>query len=163
MPQAELEGHVFIYWDDVIICTSTFEKHVKYWRKWWNDCRIALRWKLFRIAPSRSVKEVRQVVGLVSWYVEPPALLTRKGVLFNWNGSCETALKELKDLVSAPILACPEFRRIMVWVQLLYRNRIVKTSGNFPSWRRNVWRLFLLWRSWYHTRGNQIHRSHGPL
>lgn len=75
---------------------------------------------ILKIQSPKNVKEVRQIVGLVSWYrrfipsfstlCDPLTRLTRKNVPFHWDESCEEALNKLKQhLVSAPILTCPDF------------------------------------------------------
>ena len=70
----------------------------------------------------RSVTEVRQFMGLASYYrrfvknfaqiAQPLHALTRKGALFAWSESCKEAFEELKrQLTEAPILAYPAFGR----------------------------------------------------
>lgn len=151
--KADLENHIFIYLDDLIICTSTFEKHIEVLEevmKRLRDagltlnrekcvfCRPELRYlgycvnssgllvdpqkveAILKIRSPTCVKEVRQIVGLVSWYrrfipsfstlCDPLTRLTRKNAIFQWEEECENALNKLKQhLVSAPILACPDF------------------------------------------------------
>ena len=70
----------------------------------------------------QNVKEVRQFVGLASYYrrfvqsfaqtAQPLHALTRKGVSFRWTESCQNAFDVLKKkLCEAPILAYPAFDR----------------------------------------------------
>ena len=67
-----------------------------------------------------SVKEVRQFIGLVSYYrrfikgfanvAEPLHSLTQKDVTFEWTSSCQDAFNTLrKALTEAPVLAYPNF------------------------------------------------------
>ena len=66
------------------------------------------------------VKEVRVFLGLSNYYrrfihnyariCHPLTQLTRKNQPFVWTSECQTAFEQLKEtLVSAPILACPDF------------------------------------------------------
>ncbi len=70
----------------------------------------------------KSVHEVRQFLGLTSYYrrfvksfartAQPLHALTRKGALFEWSENCETAFCFLKQLLlSAPILCYPNFEK----------------------------------------------------
>ena len=72
-----------------------------------------------------SVKEVRQFIGLASYYrhfipgfaniAEPLHRLTRKGAVFTWTDHCEEAFQGLKDkLISAPVLCYPDFSQSFV-------------------------------------------------
>ena len=79
-----------------------------------------------RIYPTpQSVKEVRQFLGLASYYrrfvegfasiAQPLHNLTRKGALFSWDAECEGAFKTLKEkLVEPPVLAYPDFSKSFV-------------------------------------------------
>ena len=69
-----------------------------------------------------SVKEVRQFVGLASYYrrfiagfakiAEPLHSLTRKGAVFTWTDQCKEAFTVLlSKLISAPVLCYPDFSR----------------------------------------------------
>ena len=69
-----------------------------------------------------SVKEVRQFVGLASYYcwfiagfvkiAEPLYSLTRKGAVFTWTDQCKEAFTALKTkLISTPVLCYPDFSR----------------------------------------------------
>lgn len=151
--KTDLESYVFIYLDDLIVCTSSFEEHLEVLktvlgrlkeagltlnREKCVFCRPELRYlgycvnssgllvdpdkieAILRIPSPKNVKEVRQIVGLASWYrrfipafstvCDPLTKLTRKNVPFQWDDTCEEALNRLKQyLVSAPILACPDF------------------------------------------------------
>lgn len=68
----------------------------------------------------RSVKEVRRVIGMITWYrrfidnfsdiVAPLTSLLRKGKQFLWDELCDLAFRRVKEaLISAPVLACPNF------------------------------------------------------
>ncbi len=70
----------------------------------------------------KSVHEVRQFLGLTSYYrrfvksfartAQPLHALTRKGALFEWSENCETAFCFLKQLLlPAPILCYPNFEK----------------------------------------------------
>lgn len=148
-----LEDYAFVYLDDIIICTSTFGKHLEVLeeilkrlrearltlnREKCVFCRSELRYlgyvvnqfgllvdpdkvnAVLRIPTPKNVTEVRRVVGLASWYrrfipsfstiVSPLTKLTQKNQPFIWDEGCERALNTIKQtLVSAPILACPDF------------------------------------------------------
>ena len=67
-----------------------------------------------------SVKEMRQFVGIASYYrrfikgfakvAQPLHALTQKGAVFKWSVSCQEAFQHLKNLlVEAPVLAYPDF------------------------------------------------------
>ena len=69
-----------------------------------------------------SIKDVRQFVGLASYYrhfianfakiAQPLHSLTSKGAVFKWTNQCQKAFDDLKDsLVSAPILTYPDFSK----------------------------------------------------
>lgn len=68
----------------------------------------------------KSPREVKRIIGMIMWYrkfipdlstiTEPITKLTRKNCKFVWSADCEQAFAKIKDLlVSAPILACPNF------------------------------------------------------
>lgn len=72
------------------------------------------------LPPPKTVREVRRVIGMISWYrrfvdnysdlVDPLTALLRKGKKFVWDSACELSFQKIKDaLISAPILACPNF------------------------------------------------------
>ena len=69
-----------------------------------------------------SVKEVRQILGLASYYrrfvhgfakvAEPLHTLTQKGATFDWKSDCQIAFDRLKCLLTeAPILAYTDFQK----------------------------------------------------
>lgn len=75
---------------------------------------------IFRIPVPKSVKEVRRLIGLSSWYrkfipdystrIAPLTALLRKSKNFQWTIECEKALNSIKNnLISAPMLRCPDF------------------------------------------------------
>jgi hypothetical protein len=68
----------------------------------------------------RTVKQVRQFLGLSSWYrrfirgyaqiAEPLNRLLDKGGRLAWTEACDAAFKKLKELVtSSPVMAAPDF------------------------------------------------------
>lgn len=70
--------------------------------------------------PSQDVKQVREFLGMASYYrrfvkdfakiAQPLHKLTGKGTPFQWDEKCQEAFDELKKrLISAPILAMPDF------------------------------------------------------
>ena len=72
-----------------------------------------------------SVKEVRQFVGLTSYYrrfikgfaqiAQPLHNLTQKGASFTWSPQCQTAFQQLKEcLISSPVLCYPSFDKRFV-------------------------------------------------
>lgn len=149
----ELEPYVHRYLDDVIIATSSFEKHIEVLKLVFARlkeanltlnktkcyfCRPELKFlgfvvnrsgiavdpakveAIINIAQPKSVKEVRRIIGMISWYrrfvdnfsdvLAPLTALLRKDKKFLWDSACEESFKKIKDaLVSAPILACPNF------------------------------------------------------
>lgn len=77
---------------------------------------------IINISPPKNVTEVRRFLGTASWYrrfipnfssvVNPITRLTKKNVRWDWTTECQTAFIKLKELlVTAPILACPDFER----------------------------------------------------
>lgn len=69
-----------------------------------------------------SVKEVRQFVGLASYYhqfisgfakiAQPLHSFTRKGAVFTWSDNCKVAFTVLKNkLTCAPVLCYPDFSK----------------------------------------------------
>lgn len=75
---------------------------------------------ILKIPPPTSVREVRRVIGMASWYrrfvpnfstiVSPLTSLLKKSKKFLWDDTCDRALRTIKEhLVSAPILTCPDF------------------------------------------------------
>lgn len=75
---------------------------------------------ILEIPVPKNVKQIRSVVGTVSWYrrfipnftelTGPLNRLTRKNVPFSWDNECDIAFMKIKDaLVTAPILSCPDF------------------------------------------------------
>ncbi|KMQ88438.1 reverse ribonuclease integrase, partial [Lasius niger] len=69
-----------------------------------------------------SVKQVRQFLGMASWYrrfianfstlAAPLTRLTKKNARWAWGSDEDATFRTLKDaLISAPVLACPDFSR----------------------------------------------------
>lgn len=151
----DLERYVFVYLDDAIICTPTFEKHIEVLqevlkrltaagltlnREKCHFCKSELRYlgymvgasglmvdpekvaAIVKIPSPRSVSEVRRLIGVASWYrrfvpnfstlVAPLCQLLKKNQKFTWTTDCENSFMTLKNqLISAPILTCPDFTR----------------------------------------------------
>ncbi|KAL6417016.1 hypothetical protein ACFW04_014726 [Cataglyphis niger] len=138
-----LEPNVFVYLDDIIVISKTFDDHLRLLTEVFRrlrDARLRLnpdkckfcvdRLKIPRACISavenwpepRTVKQVRQFLGMASWYrrfianfwtiAAPLTNLTRKNAKWKWGIEETTAFRELKKtLVSAPVLACPDFAR----------------------------------------------------
>lgn len=77
---------------------------------------------MVNLATPKTVTDVRRIIGTVSWYrrfvsnfsdlIAPLTKLLRKGKKFDWSMECENAFSQIKEaLVSAPILACPDFSK----------------------------------------------------
>ena len=75
---------------------------------------------IINIPTPKSVKEVRAILGMASWYrrftpnfstlVAPLTYLLQKDIKYSWSDSCEHSLQKVKEhLVSAPVLSCPNF------------------------------------------------------
>lgn len=152
----DLEPFVFVYLDDIIIATDTFEQHVKLIRE------VGLRLKKANLSISKdkskfgmrklnylgyvinehginvnpdkvsaivnypsptSVKEVRRLLGMITWYsrfiplyaakASPITdLLKKNKKTFVWTEAAESAFNELKTaLISAPVLSTPDFTK----------------------------------------------------
>ncbi|XP_043867322.1 uncharacterized protein LOC122757821 [Drosophila mojavensis] len=74
------------------------------------------------LKPPTTVKELRQSVGLASWYrrfvpnfadvVQPMTALLKKGRKWEWGTPQQAAFEDLKrKLTEAPVLACPDFNK----------------------------------------------------
>ncbi|KAL6421457.1 hypothetical protein ACFW04_012928 [Cataglyphis niger] len=153
-----LEPNVFVYLDDIIIISKTFDDHLRLLTEVFRrlrDARLRLNpekckfcvdqlkylghvvdRKGIRTDPEkvsaianwpepRTVKQVRQFLGMASWYrrfianfstiAAPLTNLTKKNAKWKWGVEETTAFRELKKtLVSAPVLACPDFARRFV-------------------------------------------------
>ncbi|KAL6416740.1 hypothetical protein ACFW04_013184 [Cataglyphis niger] len=153
-----LEPNVFVYLDDIIIISKTFDDHLRLLTEVFRrlrDARLRLNpekckfcvnqlkylghvvdRKGIRTDPEkvsavenwpepRTVKQIRQFLGMASWYrrfianfstiAAPLTSLTRKNAKWKWGAEETTAFRELKKtLVSAPVLACPDFARRFV-------------------------------------------------
>lgn len=149
----DLEQYVFCYLDDIVISTSTFEKHLEVLNTVLERLRVAgltlnrekckfcvseLKYlgyvvnssglmvdpekveAIINIPTPKNTSEVRRIIGLASWYrrfvpnfsslISPMTALLRKNTPFVWNQDCEKSLEEVKNnLISAPILTCPNF------------------------------------------------------
>ncbi|KAL6421213.1 hypothetical protein ACFW04_013639 [Cataglyphis niger] len=153
-----LEPNVFVYLDDIIIISKTFDDHLRLLTEVFRrlrDARLRLNpekckfcvdqlkylghvvdRKGIRTDPEKvsavenwpephTVKQIRQFLGMASWYrrfianfstiAAPLTSLTRKNAKWKWGAEETTAFRELKKtLVSAPVLACPDFARRFV-------------------------------------------------
>lgn len=152
----EFGNKVFVYLDDIIICSSTFEEHISLLKRVLDKLRQAnltinlpkscffrreLKYLGYRVDehglhtdPSKvqsivdfptpkTRKEVKMFLGTASYYrrfiknfssiAAPLNALTstsKKAPPFEWTAETETAFSTLKEaLVSAPVLACPDF------------------------------------------------------
>ncbi|KMQ84832.1 reverse ribonuclease integrase, partial [Lasius niger] len=154
----ELEPNVFVYLDDIIVISETFDRHLHLLTEVFrrlrearlrlnpDKCRFCVeRLKYLghvidregiRTDPEkvsavadwpepRTVKQVRQFLGMASWYrrfvanfstiAAPLTRLTKKNARWTWGTDEEGAFQELKrTLISAPVLACPDFTRRFV-------------------------------------------------
>jgi len=77
------------------------------------------------LEPPSTVKELRQYLGVATWYprfvpdfsriVTPLNDLMRKGSKWEWTPEQQMAFKEVKGrLVADPVLACPNFSRTFI-------------------------------------------------
>ena len=78
-----------------------------------------------RFPEPSSVKEVRQFVGLTSYYrrfikgfariAQPLHNLTQKGACFSWSEQCQAAFQQLKNcLTNSPVLCYPTFNQSFI-------------------------------------------------
>lgn len=149
----EFEPYVFVYLDDIIIITPSFELHLQILTKIFQRlletgltvnkekcqfCRPELKYlgyvvdhsgvhvdpdkvqTILTIPEPKSVSEIRRFVGVASWYrrfipnfaslTAPLTNLLKKNQTFKWTSECSDAFNKLKEnLISAPILNCPNF------------------------------------------------------
>lgn len=154
----ELEPHVFVYLDDIIIISRTFEEHHRLLKETFRRlCNAHLRLnpekcrfcvdrlvylghvidregirtdtgKIQAVAnwpEPKTVKQICQFVGMASWYrrfisnfstiASPLTQLTKKYARWKWGTKEFIAFAQLKNaLISAPVLACPNFMRRFV-------------------------------------------------
>ncbi|KMQ83693.1 reverse ribonuclease integrase, partial [Lasius niger] len=150
-----LEPNVFVYLDDIIIISQTFEQHLRLLEEVFRrlrDARLQLNPDKCRFCVDRlkylghvvdrygihtdpekisavtnwpeprSVKQVRQFLGMASWYrrfikdfstiTAPLTSLTKKNTRWTWGADETAAFNRLKRaLTAAPVLACPDFSR----------------------------------------------------
>lgn len=154
-----LEPYVFVYLDDIIIATPTFEKHLEVLQEVKTRletarltinldkcefCLPSLRYLGFlldgeglRTDPEKvaamlnyprpeTVTELKRFIGLVGWYrrflpffsnlTAPMTSLMkgkRKSQKLIWSSEAEESFRKIKEaLVSAPILAAPDFTKM---------------------------------------------------
>jgi hypothetical protein len=149
----DLQPNVFVYLDDIIIVSPTFERHMEVLEAVLTRLEKAgltlsfdkCRWCMpelkylgyivsqdgLQVDPDkvadivnyprpRNARQMRRFTGMASWYrrfvknfsmlMGPLFALTRKNVKWEWTDECEQAFVTMKSLlVSAPILACPDF------------------------------------------------------
>lgn len=157
----DLEKHVFVYLDDIIIATSSFDKHIEILNEVHKRlskaglkinidkckfCRESLSYLGFvidkhglRTDPDKvegilktqvpkNTTEVRRLMGILQWYrrfIKDFSTLSypissllqgrKKGKPITWTKEADIAFQILKErLVSAPILASPDFDRPFV-------------------------------------------------
>ncbi|KAL6418960.1 hypothetical protein ACFW04_011678 [Cataglyphis niger] len=112
-----LEPNVFVYLDDIIVISRTFERHLELLTEVFRRLRAAR----LRLNPEKS-KQIRQFLGMASWYrrfienfstiAAPLTRLTKKNARWTWGEDESAAFKQLKAaLTTAPVLACPDFNR----------------------------------------------------
>ncbi|KMQ86699.1 reverse ribonuclease integrase [Lasius niger] len=153
-----LEPHVFVYLNDIIILSRTFDEHLELLAEVFRrlrDARLRLNPEKCRFCVGQlkylghvidqdgirtdpekvsavnnwpeptTVKQVRQFLGMASWYrrfiasfstiAAPLTRLTKKNARWSWGPAEGDAFRALKRiLVSAPVLACPDFSRLFV-------------------------------------------------
>lgn len=151
----DLAPHVFVYLDDIIIVSKTFEEHLKILdivlsRLEKAGLTLSLdkcNWVMPRLKylgyvvdedglhvdpekvadivnypRPKTARQIRRFVGVCGWYrrfvpnfssiMSPLNHLTGKKVKWHWSQECEEAFITMKSkLVSAPILACPDFNQ----------------------------------------------------
>ena len=149
----DLVPNVFVYLDDIIVVSKTFEEHMKILDivlsrlekagltlsldkcKWVMPKLKYLGYVVdengLHVDPDKvadiinyprpkTSSQVRRFVGVCSWYrrfvpnfssiMSPLTKLTGKKIKWHWGPDCEEAFITMKNkLVSAPILACPDF------------------------------------------------------
>ncbi|KMQ84177.1 reverse ribonuclease integrase, partial [Lasius niger] len=127
----ELEPHVLVYLDDIIIASNTFEDHLRHLTESFKYLGHIVDRHGIRTDPDKvsaitgwptptTLRKVRQFLGVASWYrrfiadfsaiAAPLTRLTRKRV--RWTEVEEAAFVRLKEaLTIAPVLACPDFTR----------------------------------------------------
>lgn len=155
----DLEPYVYVYLDDIIITSESFEEHVRLIRCVAERltaagltinilkskfCQTSIKYlgyvlsedglatDVAKIQPvldypaPRTVKDVRRLLGLAGFYQKfvcnyseittPITDLLKKGrKKFAWTQEADEALKKLKEaLVSAPILANPDFSKAFI-------------------------------------------------
>lgn len=80
---------------------------------------------ILTIPRPKNVTEIRRFVGTASWYrrfipdfaslLAPLTQLTKRRVTWKWTPECEESFRTVKErLVTAPILACPDFNRTFI-------------------------------------------------
>ncbi|KAL1131203.1 hypothetical protein AAG570_010821 [Ranatra chinensis] len=122
----ELERHVFVYLDYIIVCSAQFDEHMETLDRVFKKlkeagltlnldkcqfCRPELRY-LGYVADRTGLWVDAQKVEYFSTVAAPLTDLLKKGRVWLWSGECERAFAQLKEhLVTAPILTCPDFDR----------------------------------------------------
>ncbi|KAL6417431.1 hypothetical protein ACFW04_012743 [Cataglyphis niger] len=130
-----LEPNVFVYLDDIIVISRTFERHLELLTEVFRRLRAAR----LRLNPEkcrfcvdqlrylghvvdRAGTDPEKFLGMASWYrrfienfstiAAPLTRLTKKNARWTWGEDESTAFKQLKAaLTTAPVLACPDFNR----------------------------------------------------
>ncbi|KMQ90703.1 reverse ribonuclease integrase [Lasius niger] len=100
-----LEPHVFVYLDDIIVISRTFDEHLQLLAKVFRRLRDA--W--LRLNPAKCrfcVDQLKHVVNRHGIRTDPEK---------TWGLEEDTSFRTLKKtLTSAPVLACPDFTRRFV-------------------------------------------------
>ncbi|XP_070068145.1 uncharacterized protein [Drosophila takahashii] len=129
----EMSPHAFAYQDDIIVIGRTLEEHTENLKEVFRRLKEAnLRTNpekypekvaaIAELEPPSIVKELRQYLGVASWYrrfvpgfakiVKPLNDLLCKGSKWEWTQEHQMAFEEVKArLVADPVLACPDFNK----------------------------------------------------
>lgn len=109
---------MFVYLDDIIVVTPTFEKHLEVLQEVFTRLRQA---NLGYLVTGEGIQvdpdKVQAILDLTARFVpnfasltEPINKLLRKSTKFQWTSECDEAFKDLKTaMISAPVLSCPNF------------------------------------------------------
>lgn len=128
----DLEPFVFVYLDDVVIITQTFEKHLEVVQEVFNrlkragltvrreKCQFCVHEMKYlgyvvdkdglHVDPDKVSAILQIPTPDFSTLVAPISRLMQKNVKFEWATECEEAWRKIKEhLISAPIMSCPNF------------------------------------------------------
>ncbi|KMQ92329.1 gag-pol fusion protein [Lasius niger] len=127
---SELEPHVQVYLDDIVIASRTFEDYLAHLSdvfsrlrharlrlnpKKCHFCRPSLKY-LGHIVDRNGIRtdpdKYRRFIANFSAIAAPLTRLAKKGIRWTWTDSEEQAFQQLKQaLTTTPVLACPDFAR----------------------------------------------------